>query len=201
MSLANDNFHTQRLAACAEGRLRYDLSPCALFDTKLLFALPFDSRWRAHFDDEIRAMLPYTQVVSEADMVWRDGARVSIEEICASNALREDMYAKYAGTDQALNWGSRAVFYLGSHRPKACRELFGRILADSARGRHWILQHARREPCPMAYYTRDGELREATGYRKVSAFYGPSGLFGVLAFALNFAKVHGTPDTVASLVF
>jgi len=199
-SLANDNFHNQRLAACAEGRLRYDLSPCALFDSKLLFALPFDARWRAHFDDGIRAILPYTVVVNESGMTWRNGERITIERICSDSTLREDMYTKYAGTDQAFNWGSRAVYHLGAQRPNACRESFRRILADGARGRHWILQQARREACPMSYYTRDGELREESGYLKLSAFYGPGGLYGVLAYALRFTKVHGTPRTVACLV-
>lgn len=198
-SLANDNFHRERLAACAEGRLRYDLSPCALFDSKLVLALPFEPRWRESFDDEIRAILPYAQIVRPDGMVWRDGSALSIERICAERALRTEMYAKYAGTDQAFNWGSRAVFYLGSMRTKACGKLFERIQADTARGRHWILQEQRREACNMSFYTRDGELQEKSGYRKTSAFYGPSGLYGVLAYALRFPKVHGTPETVASI--
>lgn len=201
VSLANDNFHRDHLAACEAGRLSYDLSPCAPFDSKLILALPFDPRTRACYDDEIRSILPHTQVVRPEGILSPEGARITLDDICNTASLRRNLYVKYAGTDVNFNWGSRAVYYLGSMNMPPTRRLFDRILADAGGGRHWVVQQACRQPHSVDYYTRDGAVSNLSGYLKLSAFYGPSGLLGILAYALRSSKVHGSNDTIAGLVY
>lgn len=200
ISLLHDNFHRDRLLACDEKRLSYDLSPCALFDAKAILALPFDPQTRDHYDDDIRAMIPYTQVFREDGILLSDGSWAGPEDIINDSKLRRRFYAKYAGTDVNLNWGSRAVFYLGEQSRVHARSILERIITDARRGRHWILQAVHRQKSAAPFYTREGELQESRGYEKLSAFYGPKGLMGIMAFHRRAAKVHGSADTIMSVV-
>jgi hypothetical protein len=200
ISLLHDNFHRDRLMACDEQRLSYDLSPCALFDAKVILALPFDPETRDHYDDDIRAMLPYTQIFRADGILLDDGSRAGPEDLVNDSELRQRFYVKYAGTDVNLNWGSRAVFYLRQQSRIHARSILERITADARRGRYWILQEAKRQKNTAAFYTREGELEESRGYEKLSAFYGPTGLMGIMAYHRRAAKVHGTTETIMSVV-
>ncbi len=110
-------------------------------------------------------------------------------------------YFKFGGPDPNLNWGSRAVYFTGSLSRVACHAMFDRIFQDWKNGRPWIVQEARTYPEVVAARTRSSEEIEVNGYTKLSAFYGPRGLVGVLAMQERSRKVHGSPETVLSIVF
>ena len=75
------------------------------------------------------------------------------------------------------------------------------ILADHARGRPWVLQEAVRHSEPAVAFGRDGELLETDAYSKLSGFYGPDGLMAICVMQLRSHKVHGSEDTILSLVY
>jgi hypothetical protein len=201
ISLINNNFLDSHLDACNEGWLKYDLSPMALFDSKIILSFPYDDMTRHFYDDEIRSILPYTQVLRPEGIRLQDGSWASIDEICENKTFRKMFYAKYAGTDVNFNWGSRAVFYLGSGSRNRVRSLFEIFLADMKECRQWILQEAHRCPHDTTYIDRSGETVADKGYLKLSGFYGPNGLLGISAYHLRAPKVHGTSKTVVSIAY
>jgi hypothetical protein len=75
------------------------------------------------------------------------------------------------------------------------------IVEDWARGRHWIIQPAFRSKERIATLARDGEAVESDAYPKWSGFYGPDGLMAISVYHRNFHKVHGSEDTVMSIVY
>lgn len=200
-SLLHNNFHRNHMEKCASGTLRYDLSPIALFDTKAIMALPFDERTRDHYDDAIRAIFPYTQLLTSGQVRVSDGEVVDIDTICQTASLRRNVYIKYAGTDVNCNWGSRAVYFLGNNSRVQAKKRFDMVLDDVRRGRPWIIQEPHRTSSVMDYLTPEGDLGTSEGYLKLSGFYGPSGLLGILAYHLRSAKVHGNSQAIMSIVY
>jgi hypothetical protein len=185
---------------CERGELRFDLSPSALFDSKLIMAWPFWSLTREHFSDEARALFPYTAVIGPEGIEMDDGGRVTLEELCSRPRSGKAYYVKYAGTDISINWGSRAVFLLSTMSGRQARELVASIEADWRRGRHWVIQPAIRHKQRVAAFTRDGEVLETDAYGKWSGYYGPDGLMAVWTCHRRYHKVHGSPDTIMGLV-
>lgn len=53
------------------------------------------------------------------------------------------------------------------------------------------------EPADLA---RDGGSIETTAHLKFSGFYGPDGLMGILVMQKPSPKVHGSSDTIMSVV-
>jgi len=200
ISLLHNNFHRSHLEACEEGRLQYDLSPMALFDAKVTMALPFEELTRRYYDDEIRTIFPYTQVLRTNGIRASDGTWLNIESICQNSKLRRSFYAKYGGTDVNLNWGSRAVYALGSGSRVQINKLFKQFISLVRAGQPWILQEAHRCKNITRYVTKTGDLQEDKGYLKVSGFYGPAGLLGIIGYHLRAPKVHGTNRTILSIV-
>ena len=49
--------------------------------------------------------------------------------------------------------------------------------------------------------TREGTEETTDAHAKLSAFYGPDGLLGVMLLHKAFHKVHGSEDTVMSIVY
>ena len=54
---------------------------------------------------------------------------------------------------------------------------------------------------PAVAFDRDGEVVETDAYSKLSGFYGPDGLMAIWVMQLRSHKVHGSADTILSLVY
>ena len=201
ISLPTHNFFVERMARCDIGEVYFDLPPSCLFDGKILMALPFWSKTRDAFDDEVRDLFPHTSIIEAGGVVLADGERVTLEAFCAIPQRKREYYIKYAGTDVSINWGSKGVYLASTLSGPKCRALVEGVLADREHGRYWILQEAVRHPEPVVAFGRDGELLETDAYSKLSGFYGPDGLLAIWVMSLRSHKVHGSEDTILSLVY
>lgn len=201
ISLPTHNFFQDRMERCRRGEVFFDLPPSCLFDGKIIMAWPFWEKTRDAFDDEVRGLFPHTYVIDPKGVVLSDGEHVTLEEFCAIPSRKRNYYIKYAGTDIAINWGSKGVYLASTLSGVKCRELMDRILADRERGRCWIIQEAIRHSEPIVAFGRDSELVETDAYSKISSFYGPDGLMAVWAMHLRSHKVHGSDNTILSLVY
>ena len=201
ISLPTHNFFKDRMERCSRGEVLFDLPPSCLFDGKIIMAWPFWQKTRDAFDDEVRGLFPHTYVIEPGGVVLADGEEVTIEEFCAIPVRRRKYYIKYGGTDVAINWGSRSVYLASTLSGPKCREMMDRILADREQRRYWIIQEAVRHSEPVVAFGRDDELAETDAYSKFSGFYGPSGLMAILVMHLRSHKVHGSAETILSLVY
>ena len=200
ITLPHHNFFTERMERCNREEVTFDLSPSALFDGKVILAWPFWSQTRSHYDDEIRALFPFTNVVRPDGVELPDGTHVTLDDFCRIPRPQRNYYLKYAGTDIALNWGSKTVYSASTLSNAQCRELLDTIVQDSQRGRCWVLQEGCQLREPVTALGRDGELSETMAHSKFSGFYGPDGLLGILVMQKASHKVHGSSDTIMSAV-
>lgn len=200
IALPHHNFFVDRMERCEQGQVMFDLSPSALFDGKIIQAWPFWERTRDAYDEEIRALFPFTSVVRPEGVELPDGRRLSLGDFFRLKRAGRGCFLKYAGSDIAFNWGSKSVFLASSLSQAQGSALADTIAADSRRGRCWILQeaHAHREQVDVL--CRSGETRNMAAYSKFSGFYGPDGLMAVLVMQKPFHKVHGGVDTIMSMV-
>ncbi|HEX6210249.1 MAG TPA: hypothetical protein VF136_05705 [Methylomirabilota bacterium] len=201
VSVLNHNFYVDRMRRCEEGEVFFDLPPSALFDGKLIMAWPFWRRTRQYFTDEVRGLFPYTSVVEPDGVELENGERITIEEFCGRPASARDYYVKYAGTDISRNWGSKAVFVASSGSKVQTRTLMQSVVDDWAGERYWVVQRSARHKERIPVFTREGDLVHQEAYGKWSGFYGPDGLMAIMVFHKRFHKVHGSPDTVMSIVY
>jgi len=200
ITLPHHNFFAERMERCNRGELFFDLCPSALFDGKIIYAWPFWQRTRDWYDDEIRSLFPATSLVTGEGVALAGGASVGLDDFCRLPPRERQYYFKYAGTDISANWGSKSVYLASSFTRRRCRELMDSILADRLRGRHWIVQEAVRRSERVAAFDPGGGTLESTAYGKRSGFYGPQGLMAILVMHLRSHKVHGSSDTIVSLV-
>jgi hypothetical protein len=200
VSLLNHNFYAERMDLCAEGRLAFDLPPCALFDGKVIMAWPFWSVTRDAFTDAMRALLPYTSLIDHDGIVTADGEALSFADYLELPPSRKNAFIKYAGTDVGINWGSRAVYRADTLSRGQRADLLDRIQNDHRVGRYWVLQEALQQKDTIAYWTRTGDIEQMEANAKWSAFYGPTGLMGLLAFHQAAHKVHGGTATVCTVM-
>lgn len=199
--LRYNGFFDQWMEACEEGRLLFDHPPTPLYDAKVILAWPFWNKTREYYSDDIRALFPHTDIITPEGFHLADGSWVSLDDYCQTDKKKRTYYFKFAGTDPNLNWGSRAVYYTGSLSGVMCRQMFDRILADYQLGHHWIVQEARTWPESVTAIERDGQEVTIDAYTKLSGYYGPDGLVGILIMQEHSRKVHGSPKTVVSIVF
>lgn len=201
-SLYHHNFFADRLERSEKSECFFDLPPIALYDTKLIMAWPFWSRTREHFSDEVRALFPYTALIEADGVELSNGEKVDIQQITAIGNKQRNFFVKYAGTDVARNWGSRAVFSLKSFTSVKCQELLRTITEESSQGQPWILQESVTNKEEVTYWepeTAEKGIMEGNG--KWSSFYGPDGLMAMLVMHLGSHKVHGSDKTVMSIVY
>jgi hypothetical protein len=201
VSLLHHNFFSERLERCSKNQLWFDLSPSALFDGKIILAWPFWKLTRDAYPDAVREILPYTTVISPEGMELEDGSWVGIDDFCERPPKLRNYYVKYAGTDISLNWGSKGVYLASSGSKAQCKELMKGILKDWTMDRRWVLQSAYRLREKVGVLDREEHEYFLDGYAKYSGFYGPSGLLGIIVMHKNFQKVHGSAETVMSLVY
>ena len=201
-SLLHHNFFNERLERCAKNEVLFDLPPLALFDTKYILAWPFWSKTREFFSDEIRAIFPFTAVIEEDAIEWEDGRTLTFREFSDIPNKQRNYFVKYAGTDVAINWGSKAVFSTKSLSRVKCVARMEEIAKDVANGRPWILQKAVFTKQRLDYLCpTTGDVVEFEGNGKWSNFYGPTGLLSQLVMSRNAHKVHGSGETSMSLTY
>ena len=201
VSIPYHNFFSDRMRRCNHGNVFFDLSPSGLFDGKMILAWPFWEKTRQAYDDEVRAILPYTNLIRPDGIELAHGQQVSLADFCDVPQRKRNYYVKYAGTDITQNWGSKSVFLTSTLSGIKCRELMQRIVKDSQRQRYWIVQEAIRCEEQVSALARDGEPVDVAAYSKFSGFYGPNGLMAVCVMQRRSHKVHGNPNTIMSLVF
>lgn len=199
--LRYNGFFDQWMEQCERGELFFDHPPTPLYDAKVTMAWPFWEKTRQHYPDTIRGIFPHTEIITPDGFHLPDGNWISLDEYCSLGQGKRRYYIKFGHHHPTLNWGSRAVFHSGSFSAPALRALFDRVLADTAAGLLWIAQDARMLPEPATGITRDGEPVAFDGYTKISGFYTPEGLAGVMAMQERAHKVHGSPQTVVSIVY
>jgi hypothetical protein len=196
LALLSENFLAERLRRLVDGHSVYDLPPIALFDQKMLIAFPFWDDTRDHFSDEVRALFPFTTVVTSDGLRLEGGEFISLEKFAALPQSRRAYFLKYAGSDVGRNWGSRSVFYLGKLSRGECEARMRSAVARYGAGERWILQRA----CPstenICFIKRSGDVATTSAHSKHSTFYGPDGALAVLVMFEEFYKVHGSPNTI-----
>ncbi|MFN3586135.1 MAG: hypothetical protein ACK4UT_01410 [Moraxellaceae bacterium] len=200
-SVANQNFYADRLRQVEAGQGAFDLPPLAVFDGKLAMALPFLAETRDAYPEAVRALFPYTTVIRPDALCLPDGGTTTLEDFLAQPQSARAYYLKYGGTDVAINWGSRSVYLASGLSAGQRQELVARIRADAAANRWWVLQEALRQQDAVSVLQRDGTTLDVQSYGKWSGLYGPDGLMGVLVMHKHFSKVHGSEDTVMSIVY
>jgi len=200
VTLPHHNFFTTRMERCNRGEVFFDLSPSALFDCKIIMSWPFWSRTRDWYDDGIRALFPFTSLIERDGFMLPDGDWISLGDFCQRSAGQRDYYLKYAGSDIALNWGSKGVFLASDLSSVRLRKLIESIVENGERRRYWIIQESLRHRDEVSAFGRDGTPFATKTYSKFSGFYGPDGLMGILVMQKFSPKVHGSPDTIMSVV-
>jgi hypothetical protein len=158
--------------------------------------LPFWSITQQLYSDAVRALFPYTCLVTPKGMVLEDGEEISIAQFCALPRQRREYYLKYGGPDMSRNWGAMAVYNLAKLSQRACLELLERVVGESA---HWIMQRACTQTCEVDYVQRDLSVAPLKVHPKYSCFYGPNSLLGVLNMYETFYKVHGSTETIMTV--
>jgi hypothetical protein len=198
--LVAENHFKERLQAAFKGVLKFDLPPNLVFDEKAALALPFWSETRRFFPDAVRNIIHYTAPLNTDGVQLANGDRISIQEFASRKKGDRAYYLKYAGSDVAINWGAKAVFRLGNDSRPTCEKRLRQALCDVEKGRPWVIQEEGAEEREITYLTRaDGQNTDKShvGYR---AFYGPTGLLGIMVLFRKHFKVHGQAESVATIV-
>jgi hypothetical protein len=196
LMLVDEALFARRRAAWSAGCLHYDVPPISIYQQKVQMCLPFWPITRGFYSDAVRALFPYTCLVTPNGMVLEDGEETSIAQFCALPRRRRDYYLKYGGPDMSRNWGAMAVYNLAKLSQRACVELLGRVAGEPG---HWIMQRACTQTCEVDYVQRDLSVARLKVHPKYSCFYGPGGLLGVLNMYETFYKVHGSTDTIMTV--
>lgn len=200
-NVATQNFFSERMQAVNSENKFFDLPPVSIFDGKLIMAFPFWDETKSFYSDTVRDLFPFTTVISKDGFRLEDGGWISLEDFAALPASHRDYYIKYAGTDVSINWGSKSVFLASGASKKQLQKFFQTIVDDERNGRYWVMQKAYRAKESVEVLNRDGSTEEIEGYSKWSGFYGPNGFMGMLVMNKNFSKVHGSENTVMSIVY
>ncbi len=198
--LLSDNFFRMRMEKALEGEVFHDLPPSILFDEKIPLIFPFWEKTREYFTEELRDLFPYTQLIQPEGFELEDGNWITIDKFIDLPRKKRNYYIKYAGSDLALNWGSKGVFYAGSLSKSKAKEIFDKISKDFALKKYWIIQKGHLCSTKTGYIDRNNREKETRVNSKYSGFYGPEGLMGVLVMQRPFYKVHGSEDTIVSIV-
>jgi hypothetical protein len=198
-SLLAESFAKERIQRLIAGDSVYDLPPVALFDQKLLLAFPFWDVTRSYFSDAVRSVFPYTTVLSPAGLRLENGDWISLECFASLPRAQRGYFLKYAGSDNFLNWGSRAVFHLGKLSQQACQARLLESIRGFDAGVRWIVQRECVGTDNVAYFSRAGDVLSAEVHDKHSVFYGPEGPLGLLVMFESFYKVHGSTETICTV--
>jgi hypothetical protein len=197
--LVAENYFKERLKKAAKGELLFDLPPNLLFDAKGSLALPFWSETAHYFSQESRNLICRTVPVLPDGIETEDGKKLSIEEFSRLPRKKRRFYLKYAGSDVSINWGSKAVYRLSNESEKSCQERLRNAANDFTQRRPWIIQEEVSVRERIACRLRDSQVDNGEKHMNLRGFYGPSGLIGLMILYREHFKVHGQPDTVATI--
>ncbi|MEE4356752.1 MAG: hypothetical protein V2I97_09795 [Desulfococcaceae bacterium] len=199
LGLWTENYASDRLARYKAGKLKYDPPPIILFDEKMLYMFPFWDKTRHYYSDEIRKIFPYTQLITPDGFEMEDGQKIDIENFCKLSQKQRSYYIKYASSDFLIKWGSKGVYLASTFSGIKMRQFFNSIIEDYNKKRYWILQKSYLTDDTATYITRNDETASVNVHSKLSGFYGPEGLMGLLMMQRPFYKVHGNEETVVSI--
>lgn len=197
--LCAENYFKVRLKE-SPPTFKYDFPPYVLFDQKATLVLPFWSKTREFFTDEIRNLIIFSTPLLSDIIELESGECVTIKDFSSKPPSQRAYYLKYAGSDVSMNWGSRAVYRLSNETSKRCEELLQTCLNSAQNGHIWLLQKELTSKCELEYLDRTGTRKAEKRNVKYSAFYGPFGLIGMSSYYRKHFKVHGQYDTILSLV-
>jgi len=177
----------------------YDHPPHILFGQKAPLILPFIPETTSVFDSEIRELLVYTVPVVPTGIQLEEG-EISLDAFSRRSRRDREYFLKYAGCDVSINWGSRAVYYLGNVGKDECLRRLEEAARQTHNGSLWVLQPRVEMKTSVNYLAKSTEEHRTEDMTaKFSTFYGPSGPLSVVAQFRSFYKVHGQPDTVMTL--
>mgnify|MGYP004611556537 CR=1 FL=1 len=197
--LCSENYHKLRLEFVGDS-LEYDYPPNVLFDQKATLVLPFWSKTRDLFSDDIRDLIIYSTPLISNNIELDNGDILSIEEFSRKPQSQRRYYLKYAGSDVTKNWGSRGVYRLSNESSTGCEILLKKCLKALKDREIWMLQKEISNKKRVEYYDIDGKKKSEQRNVKYSSFYGPLGLIGILGYYRKHFKVHGQNDTVLSYI-
>jgi len=197
--LCADNEFSSRLKKVGDG-VTYDYPPHVLFDQKATIVLPFWSLTRDSFSDKIRNLFVFSTPLLPQGIELDDGSNVTIEEFSKWTRSKRAFFLKYAGSDVALNWGSKAVYRLSNISSNKCYKLLMDCLSQYEKGHIWLLQKEEKCDETINFINRDYKQQTQNLRAKYSAFYGPFACLGILAMHRSNYKVHGQADTIISYV-
>ncbi len=190
-----ENYFKERIT---KKSVQYDLPPYILFDQKATLCLPFWSKTKSYFSDEIRNIFAYTTPIYDDTLELPEG-KCSIDDFSEWPRSERNYYLKYAGADVSLNWGSKAVYRLSNLSKEKCKNILYEKIEEAKRGRIWILQENIIRDEDVEYIERNGDIKKDKMRGKYSGFYGPYDFLGLLTMYRKFNKVHGQEDTVIAL--
>jgi hypothetical protein len=163
-------------------------------------AWPFWSKTSSYFTDAERALFPFTTCVEEDGMEWEDGSKITIEQFINIPNRQRNFFVKYAGTDVAVNWGSKSVFSAQSMSKNKITAHMKSVIQEVNAGRPWIIQKAiLKKTMIKAHCPKSDNIESYKSYPKLSSFYGPTGHLGLLAMYRNAHKVHGSEDAIVCI--
>ena len=197
--LCAENYFKIRLKE-SQPTFKYDFPPYVLFDQKATLVLPFWSKTRKFFNDEIRNLIIYSTPLLSETIELENGENVTIRDFSNRLPSQRAYYLKYAGSDVSMNWGSRTVYRLSNETAQSCEKLLQKCLNGAQNGQSWLLQKEVVSKCEPEYWDRTGSKKVEKMHVKYSAFYGPFDLIGMSSYYRKHFKVHGQNDTVQSLV-
>ena len=197
--LCAENEFRNRLVNVGDG-ITYDLPPHVLFDQKASLVLPFWSLTRELFSDKIRDLFPFTTPLLPTGIELPEKGNMTIENFSRLPRSQRSYYLKYAGSNVAINWGSKAVFRMNNMSGDSCYKLLKNCLSQYENGQIWLLQEAVAQNDNITILSRDNTTITENLRAKFSGFYGPTGCLGILAMHRLQNKVHGQKNTVISYV-
>lgn len=197
--LCGENYHKLRLTSVGDS-VEYDYPPYILFDQKATLALPFWSKTKEAFSDDIRDLIIYSTPLLTDLIELENGEILSIEEFSKKPQSKRKYYLKYAGSDVTKNWGSRGVYRLSNESSIGCETLLKKCLKASEQGNIWMIQKEISNKENISYYDKDGTVKIDKRNVKYSTFYGPMEVIGILGYYRKHFKVHGQNDTILSLI-
>lgn len=199
ISLMTDNYFAERFSGWKDGRVEYDLPPSSLFDQKITMIFPFWEKTRDYYSDEIRELFPYTTLVTPDGFNLEDGTPVTLDKFFDLPRRERPYFFKYAGSNLALNWGSKAVYYAGAQSRAEGDRFIERIKQGFGQKKFWVIQKEHNLKEKISYFDRSEDIKDMEATAKFSGFYGPDGLMAVLVMHRSFYKVHGTDQTIVSI--
>ena len=177
----------------------FDLPPHVLFSQKATLVLPFWSKTKKLFTDEIRNIINYSVPLLPTGIELENGL-VSIDDFCNLPRGKRGYMLKYAGSNGSINWGSKGVIRLNEINSNNCRVLLKNCLNEYNLGKIWLLQKEDKQKDNIVYLDRELNEINSTLHLKLSSFYSHETCIGILAMHSKRPIVHGQNDTVISYV-